>query len=135
MKNELFKIGFEKVIGSVVLAFMGTFLQQVTDFMLIYSPFYGILGVIGNVASWAITQMSAEKKGDTVKKKSTMYHVSTFVIAFIIPIMFTDWISGVFHFEKMFCAFLIGLCTSFMDEAYDLLKKISIGKLKSKIDE
>lgn len=135
MKSEIIGIAKEKIIGSVLLAFMGTFFQQVTDFMLIYSPFYGILGVIGNVVSWAIYQMAAEKKGEEVKKKSNMYHIATFTIAFIVPIMFTTALSEYINLEKMLCAFLIGLCTSFMDEALSLLKKIALSGLKSKINE
>jgi len=135
MKAEILEIGLCKIGIAVVVVAANEVLEPISNFLLMYSPFYGILGVIGNVVSWAIYQMAAENKGEKVKKKSKIYHVATFLIAFIVPIMFTKIISQKFGTEEMLSAFLIGLCTSFMDELLGALKKVAIGSLKIKNDE
>ena len=136
MKNE-----FVVIISKLSFALLLSIFDPFTEFIFKYNPFFGTIGVFGNVITAAIIKIKKESSDDenTPKKKSMIYHVSTFVVSFGLSMMFSRAFGGFINkkfvsyveIDQSLAAFIIGMSTAFTPLFFKWAESYIIGQISN----
>lgn len=89
---------------------------MLNEFVVLYNPFYGVIGVFGHILISGINFVQEQKEEKETKERPFLYYLSLFFISFTVAMMFSETftheiLSRLLKTEIFIGAFILGMLT------------------------